>query len=373
MNKKQNKKKIILLTPVLSHYRHDVYHNLANSSDFDWLFVGGKEYQHIKSIDHFNSKTFSYWSFSLLNHRFYYLKGAIKQILKAKPDIVISSGVDFHLIHTVILFFIYRIILRKKFIWWSQGTPGHQGRIGWLARKIFYKSSSGILLYSSQGYDNLLKMKVKPEKLKVVGNCLNKEDYGFLNHDIPKITKGGEEITILFSGRLTEKAKLDILIKSLQIIKEKGTGNFKCLIIGNGDIGKYKKLAKKFEVEDKMFFLGPLYGKEAHKYFLESDLFVYPGGIGLSILHALSFGLPVITTDNDSLHFPEIELLKKGLNGDVYHDNDAADLADTILNWKDKILKNRMLYADHCLQSIKEHAYLPDEVGEKVIEFMRNI
>jgi len=370
-NQKKNKKKIILLTPVLSHYRQDLYHNLANSGDFDWLFVGGNEYQNIKSIDHLNSKTFSYWSFSLLNHRFYYLKGAVKNILRNKPDMVISSGIDFHLIHTLWLYIIYRIILRKKFIWWSQGTPGHQGRIGWLARKLFYKSSSGVLLYSRAGYENMLKMNVHPYKSKVIGNCLNKEDYGFLNHAINKESTTDEKLHILFSGRLIPKAKLEILIQALGILKSKGYNDYKCTIIGDGDLEHYKELTNTYQVQDVVSFTGSLYGKAAHSYFLKSDLFVYPGGIGLSILHALSFGLPVITTDNDSLHFPEIELLKKGLNGDVYHDNDAVDLADKILIWKDKILKNKKLYADHCLCSIKENGYLPDEVSEKILFFLK--
>jgi glycosyltransferase involved in cell wall biosynthesis len=194
-----------------------------------------------------------------------------------------------------------------------------------------------------------------------------------LNHDINKELNANEKLHILFSGRLIPKAKLRILIQAMKILKNKGYNNYKCTIIGDGDLEYYKELAYKYQVQENVSFTGSIYGKEAHPYFLESDLFVYPGGIGLSILHALSFGLPVITTDNDSLHFPEIELLKKGLNGDVYKDDDAADLADKILIWKDEIFKNRMLYANLCVQSIKEHGYLPDEVGNKVLELMRKI
>jgi len=371
-NKKQHKKKIILLAPVLSHYRKDVYDQFTSSEEFDFIFVGGKEYQNIKSIDNLKGKKFPYWSFFLFNHKFYYLKGAIKYIYKTKPEIIISSGVDFHLIHTLILFFIYRIILRKKFIWWSQGTKGHQGKIGWVVRKIMYKCASGILLYSKAGYENLLKMNMKPERLKIVGNCLNREDYGFLNHDMNKESKSDKPFNILFAGRLTPKARLEVLLKSLKSINQKGIEDFKCTIIGNGEMERYTDMVHDLQLHDQVVFLGALYGKDAHKYFLEADLFVYPGGIGLSVLHALSFGLPVITTDNYALHFPEIELLKKDFNGDLYKDNDEHDLAEKIAEWKSKLQNAGNSYLDNCIKSIYEHKYLPEEVSFSVLSHIKD-
>jgi len=62
-------------------------------------------------------------------------------------------------------------------------------------------------------------------------------------------------------------------------------------------IDSLKKLAKESNVYDNIVFVGEKYGKDNHEYFLRSDVFVYPGAIGLSILHAMSFGLPIITTD----------------------------------------------------------------------------
>lgn len=371
-NKKQHKKRIILLTPVLSHYRKDVYDHFTSSEEFDFIFVGGKKYQNIKSIDNLKGKTFPYWSFFLFNHKFYYLKGAIKYIFKAKPQIIISSGVDFHLIHTVILFLIYRIILRRKFIWWSQGTTGHQGKIGMLARKMMYQCATGILLYSRAGYENLIEMNIKPEKLKVVGNSLNREDYGFLNHDITKESKLDKPFNILFAGRLTSKARLEILINSLTGLKQKGIEDFKCTIIGDGDTERYRAMVHDLQLHDRVVFLGALYGKDTHEYFLEADLFVYPGGIGLSVLHALSFGLPVITNDNYTLHFPEIELLKKDFNGDLYKDNDENDLTEKIVEWKNKLQNAGNSYFNNCIKSIYEHNYLPEQVSCSVLSFVKD-
>jgi len=100
-------------------------------------------------------------------------------------------------------------------------------------------------------------------------------------------------------------------------------------------------LAKELNVTDEVDFVGAKYGKEVHSYFLNSDLFVYPGGIGLSALHSLSFGIPILTTDNLSLHFPEFELLKPGFNGDLFMDNSFEDLANKIVKWRNNLKVSR--------------------------------
>ena len=65
-------------------------------------------------------------------------------------------------------------------------------------------------------------------------------------------------------------------------------------------------------------------------WFLTSELFVYPGAIGLSLLHAFGYGLPVITHDNLHHQMPEIAALESGRNGLLYREGDAADLARQI-------------------------------------------
>ena len=368
MRKKQT---IVILVPILAHYRRDVYRYLSNSKDFDFIFFGGKNYENIKTIDDLKSQTFNYFSFQLAKHTFYFFKLAIREIIKAKPKAIVSSGVDFHLIHSFLLFFIFRIILRKKFYWWSQGTTGHQGKVGWIFRKMVYKLSSGVMLYSQAGFENLMKMKVPSRKLAVLNNCLNAEDYGFLNYDIVNRREKWDSLKILFIGRITSKVDLNVLLKSLSFINSSVKRKILSNIVGGGDIAHYVKLAKDYKLEDQVNFTGPLYGKDAHNYFLESDLFVYPGGIGLSIAHALSFGLPVITTDNMKLHNPEIELLKPGFNGDLYHDNDYQDLSKIILKWDQELTQNRNKHAKSCIDTVEKLNYLPEKVSENIISFLK--
>jgi glycosyltransferase involved in cell wall biosynthesis len=362
---------VLLLEPVLAHYRKDLYEHFLSCNHFKFKIVGGKNYLGIQSFDDERFIKLNYLSFRLYKQNFYHLKDAIKYVLNNKPDIVICSGVDFHHIYTIVLYFIYRIILRKEFYWWSHATFGNQGKFGRWIRKLFYRSASGVFVYSRKGKENLLTMGVKGNKIQIINNAINYEDYGYLNKAIIDLESSHEIFTILFSGRINKERKLDVLIRALGIIKEKDQFQFKCYIIGSGDIEPIKNLSKELNISDKIVFTGPKYGKEIFPYFLESDIFVYPGGIGLALLHALSFGLPVITTDNYSIQMPEIELLIPGKNGDLYKNASPEVLAEKIAVWKEKISVSKEEVRKSCVDIIDEMGYMPDKVGDAVINYLR--
>ena len=64
-----------------------------------------------------------------------------------------------------------------------------------------------------------------------------------------------------------------------------------------------------------------------------SDLCVVPGDIGLTAIHTMTFGVPVITHDYFPTQGPEFEIIKPGVTGNYYHYNDVASLSDCIYDW----------------------------------------
>ena len=365
-----SKPKILLVEHVLAHYRKDVFKAFLSNDYFDFEIIAGKNYQGIKSEESCGT-TFNYLSLKKFEHDFYFLKGAIRYVFSRNPDIIISTGVDFHLIHSLIIFFVFRIFLRKKFYWWSHAGYGNQGRLGCIIRSLIYRSSSGVFVYSNAGRENLVAMKVREQNIVVVNNSLNREDYGFINNDILLPRETGS-FSIIFSGRITKAKKVDILIEALKILQNQFQFDFKCVIIGGGDLLQIIKLSKEAGVHEKILFTGEIYGRELHNYFLDADVFVYPGGIGLSCLHALSFGLPVITTDNIYDHGPELELLIPGYNGDMFHNDSPEDLAMKINEWRTKLQVNRNEYRSNCIRRIKELEYLPDLMVNRIMDFLKS-
>jgi len=364
-----SKPKVLLIEPVLPHYRKDVFSMLSGHKNIDMFYLAGENYQGIKSISPPNSNISRHKSFKLFGHRFYWLKESFRIINRIKPDIIICTGIDFHLIHNVLIFFRYKIQGKKSFYWWSHATTGRQGRAGYLLRKFVYKRSTGIMAYNRGGKETLLKMGIPEKKITIVNNSINKEDYGFLNYELHTKNEG-KAFTILYSGRLTRAKKIDLLIKALGHARKKGLGPFKCYIIGDGDTKRLEELTRQNDLQNEVVFAGARYGKENHEFFLGADLFVYPGGIGLSIVHAMSFGLPVITTDNIEDQFPEFELLEPGINGDLYSNNSGKDLAGKMIKWKAIIKEKREEIRNACVQRIKDMEYLPDKQAKKVTDFV---
>ncbi len=66
-----------------------------------------------------------------------------------------------------------------------------------------------------------------------------------------------------------------------------------------GYVAELKELVEELKAEDKVFFTGPKYGKELHRSYTESDIFIYPSSyenFGQPILEAAAAGLPIIST-----------------------------------------------------------------------------
>jgi glycosyltransferase involved in cell wall biosynthesis len=358
-------KRVLFIEPVVAHYRRDTFKLIFSNQNFSCAILAGKEFEGVKPVGIERSVLCNYFSFTLLGHRFYYLKKSLREVKFFKPDAIVCSGVDFHHLHTILIF-IWAKIHGVRFIWWSHATEGKQGRAGLLLRKLFYYYSSGVMAYSSAGLVRMHKLGIPNSKLTVVGNSMNNEDYGLNFNHI-----NSDTFTLLFTGRITPEKKLDVLVRALAIVKSK-IQCLKCIIVGGGDIEPLLRLSKELGVEKNIEFVGPVYGTNLKKYFAQSRLFVYPGGIGLSLAHALSFGLPVITTDAMHEHGPEIELLKPGINGAFFRDGDSQSLADVITEWYSMLNSNSIVISKACRDTLAEFGYYPEMVSSKIISFLNS-
>ena len=137
---------------------------------------------------------------------------------------------------------------------------------------------------------------------------------------------------IVFCSVLRWKTRLDQLLKAMasDTLKKRGT---KLIVIGDGEgRATWEQQAKDLGISDRITWVGAL--REQMKiapWFLSAKAYVYPGSIGLSIIHAFSYGLPVVCHDNAAHHGPEFEAMMNGVTGYVFKENDADDLARQIV------------------------------------------
>ena len=112
--------------------------------------------------------------------------------------------------------------------------------------------------------------------------------------------KSKDKFNICYAGNLINLKGLLIALKSFRQIKEKNN-NVIFTIIGSGPLEfKLKKLAKEYELEDSIKWLGKINRTALFNIFNMSDLMLMPSlrdSGGFVILEAMSCGLPVAVLD----------------------------------------------------------------------------
>ena len=105
-----------------------------------------------------------------------------------------------------------------------------------------------------------------------------------------------EDLVIIYSGKLTPRKRLDILIKALAPII-KGDDCVKLLIVGKG-IPSYERYIKKIcrdsGVHENVIFHPWVHRTMLPDFYSASDIAVWPGLSSISIIEAASIGLPLI-------------------------------------------------------------------------------
>jgi len=219
----------------------------------------------------------------------------------------------------------------------SHGWTAHGNPLGALLRRRLLRFADAVVLYTDKEVDRYRWLGFPAARLFAMNNALDQEPIqrAIAGWDEARLAAFRQEQglapdsrQLLFCGRLTPKTGLPVLLHAL---RELGPGYRLVVVGGGGELVRLQQQAVRLGLEDRIRWLGPIY-EEARlaPWFLTSELFVYPGAIGLSLLHAFGYGLPVVTHDNLHHQMPEIAALESGRNGLLYREGDAADLARQI-------------------------------------------
>ena len=275
---------------------------------------------------------------------------------------------------TVISTWIASCILRLrgiKVLFWGHGIYGKESKIKLLLRKIFLKLADHNLVYENRAKQLMIEQGFDPTKISVVYNSNNYEQqknlFEQLQSNSPKGIFNNNYSTLLFIGRLTHQKKIDELIQAVLLL-EKKKFKFNLLIVGDGpEKSSLKDLAKKLIKDGQCIFYGATYNeKELSKLIYTSQLVISPGNIGLSAIHALSYGTPVCSHSNFDNQMPEVESIIDGENGFLFEEGNLENMANCILDWFEmnpKVSRTK-------IRSIVDQYYNPDyqiSVIEKVL------
>lgn len=308
----------------------------------------------------------------LLNKHLVYQFFVIPKVIFSSYEKAIFLG-DSKVISTWISLIICKL-RKKESILWTHGIYGNESKLKLLIRRIFYKLADTLIVYERKGKNGLIRYGFSKDKIHVIFNSLN---FNFQKQILQKLKEekspinffSNNELPYLITvGRLTERKKISLLLDALSKINIKKK---KCnlLIIGDGDDMKNLQNKAK-EYKGVVHFYGPCYDeKRLGQLLYHASVCVIPGDIGLSAIHSLTYGTPVITHNKFSTQGPEHEAIEVGISGDFYSFGEVDDLYSKIIFWLEKE-REKKKYISICRKNIDRY-YNPDyqvKVMKNIIE-----
>lgn len=311
-------------------YRESIYRKIDETFDAQFCFsdfqcdIPKMDYTKFKREPH----TFHE---SLLLGKLLYRSGLLKYAIKPF-DTYLMIG-DTSISH--IPFLILCRLLGKKIYAWGHGAKSFGGKMGFVTW-LHYKLWNGFFCYGDGGKKRLVQLGVPESKLYVIYNSLSNGAVPLKSLESPVLKEhfGNNYPTILFVGRLTPVKKLDWILEALAKHQSCGV-NYNVLIVGDGaERSHLEEMVNEYGLYDRVWLYGECYNKsELNRLIYNSTLCVSPGNVGLTAIHALEFGTPVLSHNDFETQMPEYESIVPGETGALYEKDNYIDFCDCIKKW----------------------------------------
>ena len=335
--------RVVIQQPSLAKYRVPVYRALAQTPGLDLKVVYGKD-PGVPNVepDGFNASFEPHRHLGIGRRRpFVWQPAQIKYAHRDHADVLVMVWNSRWLSLAPALRKAHKNGVRT--VLWGHGYSKTESP--WRAglRRRLARMADAVLFYSSTVADRYIADGFDPARIFTAPNALDQApitaardawlsdpdrlaDFRKQN-DVPETHQ-----PILYVSRFDPANRVDLLIQAAALLAP--THPHMCLhLVGKGqpEQARLEKIAADLGVSDRVRFLGAIYDEDQlAPWFLTAKAFCYPANIGLSIHHAMGYGLPVVTDNNADTQNPEFEALAHGVNGLVYPPGDVDALASAL-------------------------------------------
>ena len=337
------------------HYRKNIWLLMDRDLQCDFYF-GDSRPGNIRSVPHEEFIHFKGVFHNVNFGRFYWQKGALKLLCSDYTDIITPAD---PLCLSSWLLILFAKLFHKNIYTWTHGAYGGEKGLRRLVIKWKIKHLKGCFLYGEYAKNILIKWGVPKSKLHVVYNSLNYDEQlpirnSLVQSDLYQKHFGNNFPNIVFIGRLTKVKKLDQIIRAVAKLKKLGLG-YNITFVGDGvERENLEKMSESLGIEANTWFYGACYDEKRNAELLyNADICISPGNVGLTAMHAMTFGCPVLSHNNFSMQMPEFEAIDVGKTGDFFQEDDIDSLVDTIIRWQTNSANRDIVRLD-CYKIIDE-------------------
>lgn len=317
------------------HYRAPVLRALSESKRYKFQFWGSHD--PIEGIECFAGDEFVEIRPLRTTRigRGFLVSGIFVGLLQDDPKVVILLGNPN--IPQTWLGAIMARVLGKTVLFWGHGWLKRESKPKALFRNLYFSLANGVLVYGDNARQLAADTGFRPDKIFSIYNSL---DWRTASHHYEEIERRGVAVSsmpigfnevplLICTARLTRLCRFDLLLDAMALLRSDGFETRLCLVGEGPERSALEKQAKTLALD--VSFLGAIYDEQILAELLYSaDATVSPGKIGLTAIHSLSYGTPVVTHSDLSDQMPEVEAIVEGTTGAYFAKGDVNDLARAI-------------------------------------------
>lgn len=225
-----------------------------------------------------------------------------------------------------------------KVAFWTHGWLKREPLIKSKIRNYYYNLSNQVLVYGNRAKEIGAMSGFDRNKISVIYNSLDWEKQSnYYNNNCSTNIKdlrqslclSCDHFILTTVSRVTSICHYEWLLSAVDLLKDSGLP-ITVVMIGEGaDLEKLKLQANALNIN--LISTGAIYDEEIlAKYIMASDAIVSPGKVGLTAMHALSYGTPIITHSALDYQMPEVEAVEDGKSGYLFEFGNIVSLSAAI-------------------------------------------
>ena len=267
---------------------------------------------------YFNEFNFipTYKAGSMLYKTYVFLIGLLKisytLLQNRKIKIVHIHGASNSSFYRKFIFFIFsKFLFGRTVVYHVHGGKFHlfYAKSKTMVKKAFriFINNADVVVCLSEYWKLFFEENFNPKKIETLSNVI----------DYPMIIRGNnkkEKISLLFLGLIGNNKGIFDVIEVIKNNVDVFSNKIELIIGGNGEVVKLQNLIEKYQIGHIVKFVGWIQNEAKIQYMQNTDVYILPSyneGLPISILEAMSYRKPVISTNVGGI--PEI--VKNNENG----------------------------------------------------------
>ena len=337
------------------YYRFPIYNRIAEAFNADF-YLGDSVGTPLKKFDYQELKGYkgTLKRYSLFAG-FYWLAGCVHLVFR-HYDKYVLTGEPLCLSSWILL--VLARIFGKKTISWTHGWYGRERRIKKYIKRLYFKLFNKNLCYNEYGARLLAEQGVKRHDIYIIANSLDYDKQTNIREclrpsDIYRKHFGNDNSVIVYCGRIQKSKKVELLLDLVYELEKKSIHTNLVLVGKDVDDLNLPQLISEKGITQQVWLYGPCYEEETlSELFYNSAVCVSPGNVGLTAIHSLTYGCPVITHNDFPYQGPEFESIVPGKTGDFFNRCSLPSLLEVTRKWINLSNEDRDIIRQNCYKEI---------------------